>query len=184
MAKTLAHSSYLARVPRLYNVCELDFLRIYCFANDFCLDPTVFVFRHKEKKQQQQQRLISGDYSFALFQVSRTLNDFLNGGSNYKWSTNFKWIRMISLLDGGWRVGPVFVCVINRKHSFFDSFLFNLTLCWFSMRLSCCVKSLNDGLSSGSLCQQFIMIWYLKNIYISSVFQVHLTFWAVILFIS
>ena len=55
-------------------------------------------------------------------------------------------------------MGPVFVCVINRKHSFLDNFLFNLTLCWFSMRLSCCVKSLNDGLASGSLCQQFIMI--------------------------
>jgi len=31
------------------------------------------------------------------------------------------------------------------------------------MRLSCCVKSLNDGLAPGSLCQQFIMIWYLKK---------------------
>ena len=68
---------------------------------------------------------------------------------------------MISLLDGRRRVGPVFVCIINRKHSFLDNFLFNLTLCWFSMRLSCCVKSLNDGLASGSLCQQFIMISYL-----------------------
>ena len=81
----------------------------------------------------------------------------------YQGSTNFKWIRIISLLGEGQWVGPFFlrgqhVCVMNRKHSLLNSLLFNLTLCWFSMRLSCCVKSLNDGLASGSLFQQFIMI--------------------------
>jgi len=108
----------------------------------------------------EKQQLISSDYSFAVFQVSirRTLNNFVNGGSSYKWSTNFKCIRMISMLDEGQREGPVFFCVIDRKHSFFNCLLLNLTLCWFSMRLSCCVKSLNDGLASGSLFQQFIMI--------------------------
>ena len=44
----------------------------------------------------------------------------------------------------------------------------NLTLCWFSISLSCFV---NDGLASGSFCQQFIMIWYLRKI-ISSLFVI------------
>ena len=33
------------------------------------------------------------------------------------------------------------------------------------MRLSSCVKSLNDGLVSGLLCQQFSIIWYLEKQY-------------------
>ena len=37
------------------------------------------------------------------------------------------------------------------------------TLCWFSMSLNCLVKAVNDGLASGSFCQQFIMIWYLRE---------------------
>ena len=154
MVKTLAHSSYPARVPGLYNVCELDLIIMYCFPKHlFCLDTT-----KTNNNNNKQQPLISGDYCFAVFQVNRTLNSSLNGRSNSKWSTNFKWIRMISLLDEGQRVGPVFFCVIDRKDSFLNCLLLNLTLCWFSLRLSCCVKSLNDGLSSGSLCQQFIMI--------------------------
>ena len=32
------------------------------------------------------------------------------------------------------------------------------TLCWFSMSLNCLVKAVNDGLASGSFCQQFVMI--------------------------
>ena len=75
VAKIRAPSSYPGMVPRLYNVCELDFLMIYFFPQDFSLD-IVFVFRPKTHP------LISGDYSFAVFQVTRTLNDFLNGGSN------------------------------------------------------------------------------------------------------
>ena len=47
----------------------------------------------------------------------------------------------------------------------------NLTLCWFSISLSCFVKAVNDGLASGSFCQQFIMIWYLRKI-ISSLFVI------------
>ena len=158
MAKTLAQSSYPARVPGLYNVCELDFIIIYCFPKDFSLDTTKNNNNKKKKRKKKKNPLISGYNSFAVFQVNRTLNNFLNGGSNSKWSTNFNWIRMISLLDERQRVGPVFFCVINRKDSFLNCLLLNLTLCWFSMRLSCCVKSLNDGLASGSLCQQFIMI--------------------------
>ena len=49
--------------------------------------------------------MISGDYCFAVFQGNRTLNNFLNGGSNAKCGTNFEWITMISLLDEGQRVG-------------------------------------------------------------------------------
>ena len=97
---------------------------------------------------------------------------------------------MISLLDEGQRVGLFFLrrqhfFVINREHSFMNSLLLNLTLCCFSMRLSCCVKSLNDGLASGSLCQQLTMTWYLEKckVNILSVFQVHLNFSAAILFI-
>ena len=156
MAKTLAHSFYPARVPGLCNVCELDFIIIYCFLKHFCLDTTKNNNNNNNKNKQQP--LISGDYCFAVFQVKRTLNNFLNGGSDSEWSTNFNWIRMISLLDEGQRVWPVFFCVIKRKDTFLNCLLLNLTLCWFSMRLSCCVKSLNDGLASGSLCQQFIMI--------------------------
>ena len=47
----------------------------------------------------------------------------------------------------------------------------NLTLCWFSISLSCFVNAVNDGLASGSFCQQFIMIWYLRKI-ISSLFVI------------
>ena len=39
----------------------------------------------------------------------------------------------------------------------------NLTLCWFSMSFNCFVKAVNDGLACGSFCQQFIMIWYLRE---------------------
>ena len=45
-AKTLAHSSRPARVPRLHNDCELNFLLIYCFLNFFSLS----VFRLKKNK--------------------------------------------------------------------------------------------------------------------------------------
>ena len=82
--KALAHSPYPARVPGLYNVHELDFLMIYCFPTNFSLDTTAFVFYPKKKQQQQQQPRISCDYSFAVFRVSRTLNNFLNGGPSYK----------------------------------------------------------------------------------------------------
>ena len=47
----------------------------------------------------------------------------------------------------------------------------NLTLCWFSISLSCFVNAVNDGLASGSFCQQFIMIRYLRKI-ISSLFVI------------
>ena len=30
----LTHSSHPARVPRLHNICELDFLVIHCFPKD------------------------------------------------------------------------------------------------------------------------------------------------------
>ena len=64
-------------------------------------------------------------------------------------TTVLRWYQFFGL--GSWK-------------SFSDNILiFNLTLCWFSIRLSCCVNSLKDGLVSGSLCQQFIMIWYLKK---------------------
>ena len=44
-------------------------------------------------------------------------------------------------------------------------------MCWFSISLSCFVNAVNDGLASGSFCQQFIMIWYLRKI-ISSLFVI------------
>ena len=59
---------------------------------------------------------------------------------------------------------------LNNIHKTWENALFpeffcccNITLCWFSIRFSSCVKSANDGLVSGSLCQQFIMIWYLRR---------------------
>ena len=47
-------------------------------------------------------------------------------------------------------------------------------MCWFSISLSCFVNAVNDGLASGSFCQQFIMIWYLRKI-ISSLFVISTT---------
>ena len=117
------------RVPGLYNVCELD-LMIYCFPEDLRFLYYSFCKNKKHNNNNNNnKKLISGDYSFAVFQVDRTLNNFLNGGSIYKWSTNFMWIRMTSLLEEGKRVGPVFFFVINKKHSFLNCLLLNLTLC-------------------------------------------------------
>ena len=41
-----------------------------------------------------------------------------------------------------------------------------LTLCTVSVSLSWSLKSLNVGLTSGSFCQQLVMIWYLKLIHL------------------
>ena len=45
-------------------------------------------------------------------------------------------------------------------------FITSLTLCRVSMSPSWFLKSINVGLASGSFCQQFVMIWYLKLIYL------------------
>ena len=44
-------------------------------------------------------------------------------------------------------------------------FITSLTLCRVFMSFSWFLKSVNVGLASGSFCQQFVMIWYLKFIY-------------------
>ena len=65
--------------------------------------------------------------------------------------------------DSHWKTGKSLKLIV-----FFPLIANNLTLSRFSISLSCFVNAVNDGLASGSFCQQFIMIWYLrKNHYIS-----------------
>ena len=52
------HSSYKARVPRLHNACELNFLPIHSFAKDFSLD-TIAPSLEKQPP-------ISSDYTFGV----------------------------------------------------------------------------------------------------------------------
>ena len=71
MAKTPAHPSYLARDSRFHYICELNFLFIFYFS-------LYAIVLSLVKKPTPDLR----DDSLAVFEVRRTFNGFLNGGSN------------------------------------------------------------------------------------------------------
>ena len=65
-----------------------------------------------------------------------------------------------------WRVLAAKLLFLHDRKVIGFMFVTSLTLCRVSMSLSWSLKSSNVGLASGSFCQQLVMIWYLKLIYL------------------